>query len=163
MCWGIAPVHLSGYLLSIIYPIHTNLFHLLPPLELLNTITHHMTNDRLSLPRYQKAPAIFKCRDIGTPVLPALIGGRAVPLAVLLSSFPLSPPPLLLVPSSGGLVRGDTWRASAAWFISLAPLPSHSGSPKEPTRLQRASARKPGISWNKPFCRPVKNVLWLAN
>lgn len=75
----------------------------------------------------------------------------------------LSPSSSTSVPSSGGLVRGATWRASPAWFISLAPLPGHSGRPKEPTRLQRASARKPGISWNKTFCRPVKNVLWLAN
>ena len=69
-----------------------------------------------------------------------------------LSSPSLSPIFSTSVPSSRGLVRGATWRASPAWFISLAPLHGLSGRLKEPTRLQRASARKPSISWNKPFC-----------
>lgn len=117
------------------------------------------------------------CRDIkkprpllneGTlaaPCSPCLSAGKQCPWpsCVPLSFLHLLHHPRLSVHSSGGLVRGATWRARPAWFISLAPLPSHSGRPKEPTRLQRASARKPGISWNKPFCRPVKNVLWLAN
>lgn len=94
--WGLsscgeAPVHLYGSLLSITHPTLASPLHLLPPLVPLNTITHSMTNDRLSLPRYQKAPATSKWRHFGSPVLPVLIGGRAVPLAVLRP--PLLPPP----------------------------------------------------------------------
>lgn len=160
LCWSTCP---STRPSVIHHPSHAlSPLRLLPPPVPLNTITHSMTNDRPSLPRYQKAPATSKWRHFGSPVLPVLIGGWAVPLAVL--HPPSTSPPLpATVPSSGGLVRGATWRAGPAWFISLAPLPGHSGRPKEPTRLQRAPSRKPGISWNKPFCRPVKNVLWLAN
>lgn len=118
----------------------------------------------------------FLCRDIKKP-RPLLNEGTLAALCshayrrvnsapgcpVSPSFFFFFPPSFTTMPSSRGLVRGATWRASPAWFISLAPLPGHSGRPKEQTRLQRASARKPGISWNKPFCRPVKNVLWLAN
>lgn len=89
--YGGAPVHLHGSLLSITHPTLASPLHLLPPLVPLHTITHSMTNDRLSLPRYQKAPATSKWSHFGSPVLPVLIGGRAVPLAVLRP--PLLPPP----------------------------------------------------------------------
>lgn len=143
-CVG-APAHLRGSLLSITHPTLVSPLHLLPPLVPLNTITHTMTNDRPSLPRYQKAPATPKWRHFGSSALPCLSAGEQCPW---LSCVPFSFSPSFCnsVPSSRGLVRGVTWRGGPAWFISLAPLPGHSDRPKEPMRLQRALAWKPGIS-----------------
>lgn len=89
------------------------------------------------------APATSKWRHFGSAVLPVLIGGRAVPLAVLRPSSAFPPSLCSSMPSSGGLVREPHGGVGPAWFISLAPLPGHSHRPKEPTRLQRAPARKP--------------------
>lgn len=175
--WGLsssggAPVHLYDSLLSITHPTLAS-----PPLSPASSCSPqhnyspHDKRQALSA-EISKSPGHFLNEGtLAAPCSLCLSAGEQCPWP---SCTPPSSPrsfllllllhhPRLSVPSSGGLVRGATWRASPAWFISLAPLPGHSGRPKEPTRLQRASARKPGISWNKPFCRPVKNVLWLAN
>lgn len=164
---GVAPVYLLTSRLSITHPTLATRLHLLPPpCAPRYNYSPHDKWQALSAEISKKPRPLLNEGTLAAPCSPFLSAGKQCPWpsCVPLSFLPPpSPPPLLSVPSSGGLVRGATWRASPAWFISLAPLPSHSGRPKEPTRLQRASTRNPGISWNKPFCRPVKNVLWLAN
>lgn len=162
--WGLsggvgAPAHLHASLLSITRPTPASSPPLPPPL--VPPQHNYSQHDKRQAP---SAEISKKHRPLLNEATLAAPCSRAYRRA---SSAPgrLVPPPSHStgVPSSWGLVRGATWRGGPAWFISLAPPPGHSGRPKEPTRLQRALAGNPGISWNKPSCRPVKNVLWLAN